>query len=644
MAESESQIYEFGEFRIDPVMRLLTKGGGEPLQLTPKVFDTLLYLVRSGGRVIEKDELMQAIWPDTIVEENNLSQNISILRRTLGEKAGEGRFISTVAGRGFRFVAEVRAVPDTAGEPANTLPKPDGGSALPAPSGNKSAEPAAETLSGERRSRSLIVMIAVGSVLLAVAALGVYRWSGRSGAEPGPPKTVAILPFKPLVAEHRDEALEFGMADTLISRLGENSELVVRPLSSVRRFAGLEQDAAAAGRALEVEAVLDGSIQRWGDDIRVNARLIKVADGTLLWSGTFDEKFAGLFSVQDAIANRVASALAVRLASDRQTRPGKQPTDNLEAYQLYIKGRFHVFKVTPAEVNRGIEYFEQAIAVDPDYALAYVGLSDAYRTLVMGGEMPPTELMPKAKTAANKAIALDESLSEAHTALGITIFWSDWDWEASEREFKRAIELSPNSANAHLFYAHLLSNTGRHDQALAEIKLARQLDPLFTFAGALEGQFLMFAGRVDEALVRLRETSEMEPNFWMPHLFSAAAYIQKGMYAEALEAARTSQRLSPVQTSAHAYEGYALAKLGQLDQARAVLDKLMALSRERYVPPPHFAFIHGALGEKEEALTWLERGFAQRDPRMTFLKIDRKLDSLRGESRFIDLMGRMRFN
>jgi tetratricopeptide (TPR) repeat protein len=430
----------------------------------------------------------------------------------------------------------------------------------------------------------------------------------------------------------------------LISRLGDSQGLIVRPLSSVRGFGNLDQDAVAVGRELGVEAVLDGSIQRWGEKIRVNARLIKVADGRLIWTGTFEEEFSGIFTVQDAISNRVATALSLRLSADEKMRLAKRQTQNTEAYQLYIRGRFLVFKLTPQEIEKGISYFQEAISLDPQYALAHAGLADAFRSLALGSEMPPNETLQKSKAAAQKAIELDESLSEAHTALGMTIFWSDWKWAEAESEFKRALELSPNSANAHLFYSHLLSNLGRHEEALAEIRTARELDPLFPFAGALEGQSLSNAGRNDEALDRLRKTSELAPNFWMPHLFASGAYIEKGMYDEAVAEAQLATKLSPFQTASVAYEAYALAKSGKQDQARVKLNDLLELSRKRFVPPFHIALIYSGLGEQNEALGWLERAFDQRDPKITFLKVNRKLNSLRNEPRFIDLMRRMGFD
>ena len=648
MSEPKLQIYEFEDFRLDAAKRLLTKGNGETMAVTPKVFDTLLYLVRQSGKVIGKDELMREIWPDAIVEENNLSQNISILRRILGEKAGEGRFIATVPGYGFRFVPSVRELleEDLAATEDFSDDKQTGIGAegqelseLADVTGEVSLDPQAAR--GRKGSRFGFAL-AAALIVIAVGSMGFYLWRQNVGlGQANPIRSIAILPFKPLVVENRDEVLEVGMADTLISRLGDNREIVVRPLSSVRRFGNLEQDAAAAGRSLDVEAVLDGSIQRWGEDIRVNARLIKVSDGSLLWTGTFDEKFAGIFTVQDAIANRVAAALAIQLGRDEKRRLTKHHTENVEAYHLYLTGRFYVFKLTPKDVQRGITYFEQAIAIDHRYALAYAGLADAHRSLALGSEMLPTESLPKAKAAALKALELDGNLSEAHTALGMTIFWGDWGWQEAESHFKRALELDPNSASAHLFYSHLLSNLGRHTEALAEIKLARQLDPLFPFGGALEGQSLAYAGRIDEALDRLRKTSELEPNFWMPHLFASGVLIEKGIYEEAVAEARLARKLAPSQTASAAYECYALAQMGRQEEARAGLADLLKLSQERFVPPYHFALIYNGLGEKDEALKSLERGFEQRDPKMTFLKVDSKLNNLRSEPRFIELMKRM---
>jgi serine/threonine-protein kinase len=257
--------------------------------------------------------------------------------------------------------------------------------------------------------------------------------------------------------------------------------------------------------------------------------------------------------------------------------------------------------------------------------------------------MTPTEVFPKSKAAANRAVEIDDALSDGHAALGMTLFWGEWDWKGAENQFRRALELNPNDVNAHLFYAHLLSNTGRHAEALAEVKIARKLDPLFPFAGALEGLFLIHAGQTDEALDRLNKTFELAPNFWMPHLFASIAYMEKGMYPEALTEARRAKQLSPAQTNSNAYESYALAKSGKLTEARAALDELLKLSTARFIPPCHIALAYNGLGETDKTLEWLERGYEQRDPKMAFLKVDPKWNNLRSDPRFIELMARMKF-
>ncbi|MCA1626335.1 MAG: tetratricopeptide repeat protein, partial [Acidobacteria bacterium] len=369
---------------------------------------------------------------------------------------------------------------------------------------------------------------------------------------------------------------------------------------------------------------------------------IDASDDSQIWGNQYVKTSTDIIAAQNEIAQAVAQNLRLKLSNTEQQQMAKRPTENAEAYQLYLRGRFHVFKLTLPEIQKGISYFQQAINLDPNYALAYAGLSDAYRSLALGSELPPSEFLPKAQTAANKAIELDDALSEAHGSLGATLFWQ-WNWNEAENQFKRALELNPNEVNAHIFYAHLLSNTGRHTEALAEIKRARELDPLFPFAGALEGQFLLHAGKPDEALDRLRKTFELAPNFWMPHLFAASVYTEKKLFEEAVAEARKAQELSPAQTVSIASESYALAKSGKNDEARILLNKLLKLSETRFVPPYHLALIYNGLGETDKTFEWLEKGYEQRDPKMAFLKVVSKWNNLHSEPRFINLMKRMNF-
>ena len=308
-----------------------------------------------------------------------------------------------------------------------------------------------------------------------------------------------------------------------------------------------------------------------------------------------------------------------------------------------MKGRFHLLKAIKSDTEKSISYFVQAIEADPNYALAYAGLADAYRGQVVGGEMPSAEFMPKARAMANKAIELDETLAEAYANLGHVMFYYDRNWNAAENQYKRALELNPNSVDGLQFYAHLLSSAGRHAEALAKIKRARELDPLNLRVNALEGMFLLHAGQTDEAIARLEKTLELDSNFRLANLFVARTYTEKGMFAEAVAATCKARELSAVSTESIVYGAYPLAKSGKVTEARAALDEMLKLSTTRYVPPYNFALVYNALGESEKALDYLEKGFAEKDVRMVFLKVEPKWNNLRRKPRFMDLTRRVNF-
>jgi DNA-binding winged helix-turn-helix (wHTH) protein/tetratricopeptide (TPR) repeat protein len=575
MSISEPDIYEFDDFHLDAVKRVLLRRG-EPLPLTPRVFDTLLYFVQHHGRVIEKDELMRAIWPDSFVEENNLNQNVSTLRRTLGESRSQTRYIVTVPGSGYRFAAEVKAV-----------------------SGPVASRPAA----------------------------GIQ------------PKVIAVLPFKPIVAESRDEALELGMADSLIAQLSNSREIIVRPLSSVRRYSGLEQDPQAAGRELGVESVLDGSIQRSGDRIRVTARFINVMEGASLWVGTFDENFTDVFAVQDAISERVANALALPLSNEERRGLTKRYTENLEAYDLYLKGRYYWNKLIPPEVRKSIQFFQQAIDLDPTYALAYAGMAEAYRSFPISSDVPPDDAFPLAHAAAAKALEIDDTLADVHATLSILHNWYDWDWAGAEREAKRALALNPNSSEAHRAYALLLSTLGRQQEAIAEAARARELDPLALLTRTHESLFLYYDGQDQEAQEKLVKTLEIDPNFWIALLTLAKIYIRQGKYTEAIAELNSARKFSGDNTQTISLTGYAWAMSGNRTQALAALKELKTLSTQRYIPFYNIAMVYNGLGEDDEALTWLERAFERQEVLLSaFITVDPLWNRLRENPRFVRIL------
>ena len=486
--------------------------------------------------------------------------------------------------------------------------------------------------SAHRAAKPLIAVLA--AVILLVGGFFAYRYFSPSKQI----ESIAVMPFVNESGNADIEYLSDGMTETLISSLSQLPNLNVKARSSVFRYKGKETNAQTIGRELNVQAILNGRVVQRGQDLILYVELVDAATENSLWKQTYNKAMTNLVALQNDIARDVADKLKIKLSgADKQTL-AKNYTENNEAYQLYLKGRFHVYKLTAPEVQKGISYFQQAIEFDSSYPVAYVGLSEAYRSLALAGEMNPNEFLPKAKAAAQKAIEIDDALAEAHTALAVLLFWYDWNWAGAEAQYKRSLELNPNSSITRIFYAHLLSNTGRHAEALAEAKRARELDPLSSFANALEGQFLLHAGRTDEALDQLRKTFELDPNFFFPHMFAAGAYSEKGMYVEALAEARRAKELSPNQTMSDAYGGYTLAKSGKRDEARALIEELRQLSTRRFVPPYHIALIYNGLGETDEALAWLEKSYQQRDPKMTFLKVEPKWNNLRDDPRFQELL------
>ncbi|MEP7149920.1 MAG: protein kinase [Acidobacteriota bacterium] len=488
-------------------------------------------------------------------------------------------------------------------------------------------------------------MRSIAVALVAIVAIGtaLYFYAGRQNSGSNERQSLAVLPFTNASQDANAEYLADGVSESIINNLSQLSGLKVMSRNSSFRFKNDQSDTRAIASRLNVDILVTGDIKQVGDRLVINVRLINAGDDSQIWGNQYVSTVTDVIASQNEIAQAVARNLKVRLTPLDTAQLSKRYTENVEAYQLYLRGRFHVFKLLPDEIRQGIGYFQQAIDLDPNYALAYAGIADAYRSLAIGSEISPVESFAQSKAAANRAIGIDDTLSDGHTTLGMTMFWGDWDWDGAEKQFRRAIELNPNDSNAHLYYAHLLSNTGRHQEALNEVRLARELDPLFPFAGALEGQFLFHAGRNDEALDRLQKTFDLAPNFWMPHLFASFAYLSKGMFPEALAAARKARTLSAASTYSIAMESYILAKMGNREEAERVLGEMMEISRTRGMPPTHIALAYNGLGDSESALEWLEKAFAEHDPKMAFLKVDPKWNNLRTLPRFNELMKRMNF-
>ncbi len=601
-------IYEFGDFRLDTGQRLLTLAAdGSVLPLVSRAFDTLLYLVERPGQLVGKAELLKAVWPGTVVEENNLSQSIAAIRKVLGERAGEHKYIVTIPGRGFRFVAAV-------------------GEAAPAQSPRQSPARAPVRWRWPMIAAGIAVMIAVAVVTF------------RPPAQPTRAHTLAILPFKPVAPADDHTSLRYGMTDSLISRLRGLDGIAVQPFTSVRRYGGSDQDTLAAARELGVASVLDGTIQRSGDRLRVTARLIKVADGSQVWSQQFDESFTDIFAVQDTIAARVAEALAIRLRSQADRPPGRRLTENAEAYQLYVSGWFARSRQGEAGFRQSIDFFEKSIALDPNYPLPYVGLADSYAMLAVFGALAPHEAFPRALEAVNQALALDKELGEAHTSLAHIKAVYERDMPGAEREYQIALSLVPDYAIAHMWYGLFLGWSGRYEDGLARLRQAQELEPLQLGASANIGMLLYYSRRYDEAIDQLRKVLAVEPGLDHARSFLGRAYLRKGDPAAAI--AEFSQRKS-LSVGSYADLGMALAFAGRRDEAAAELGRLMALRNERYVSAYDIASVHASLGDADHAFEWLDRAVEERAQLRGLTGVDPSFDGLREDPRMKPLLKRV---
>jgi DNA-binding winged helix-turn-helix (wHTH) protein/tetratricopeptide (TPR) repeat protein len=583
--ERDARFYQFGPFCLDAGERVLLRNG-RLVPLPAKALSTLLALVLSRGHLVEKDVLMEKVWPDEFVEEGNLAQHIFMLRRALGETTKNPKYIETIPRRGYRFIAAVSERREEFGEVATDVSEP---------------------ITLRKGTSKRLVEI----------------------------QSIAVLPFETLGAETQDEYLGLGIADALITKLSNLKRVRVRPTSAVRN--AMKNDPVSAGRALNVATVLEGTIQKWDEYIRVTVQLGSVRDGATLWADRFDEKFTNIFAIEDSISQQVATALPLKLTAEEQRQLAKRYTENTQAHQAYLKGRYFFEKRTRESIKKGIEYFALAIRLDASYALAYAGLADCYGTLGALDVLPPKESVLKAKAAALKALEIEPNLAEAHTALGRSRL-VDWDWQDAEKSFKLAIDLNPNYATARHFYAVYLRDMGRFDESLAESRKAEELDPTSAGRKSTIGGTLYFARHYDEAIEELRQALELDSNNSAAHYYLIRSYLQKAIYEEAIREYKRTSNLFGKSPELLAYLGHIYAASGRREAAQKILSDLEKISNRDYVPSYFRALIYIGLDEKEQTFAWLEKAFLERDVNLVILGIDPMLDSLREDPRFTKLL------
>lgn len=583
--ERDSRLYQFGPFCLDAGERVLLRDG-RLVPLPAKAFTTLLALVLSRGQLVEKDVLIEKVWPDEFVEEGNLAQHIFMLRKALGETVENAKYIETVPRRGYRFVAPVSERRKEFAEVASDVSK---------------------QVTPKKDTHERLVDI----------------------------PSIAVLPFETLGATTQDEYLGLGIADALITRLSKLKKVKVRPTSAVRN--AMKDNAVSVGRALKVATVLEGTIQKWDEYIRVTVQLVSIRDGATLWAERFDEKFTNIFAIEDSISEQAATALTVKLTAEDQELLAKRYTENTQAHQAYLKGRYFFEKRTQEGITKSIEYLELAIRIDPYYAIAYAGLAECYCMLTSFDLLPPKNSMPKAKEAALKALSIEPNLAEAHAALGWSLL-NDWEWTAAEKEFKLAIELNANYATGHHYYAIYLRHMRRFDASRAESKKAQELDPTSASRKATEGVTLYCAGHYDEAIEELRRAFELDVNNPIAHYGLARIYVQRGMYKAAITEFERTISVFGKSPELLAHLGYVYAVTGKREAAQKVLDELDESSNRYYVPSFYRALICVGLDQKEQAFEWLEKAYQEHDVNLVCLAVEPTLDSLREDPRFTRLL------
>lgn len=612
-------IFEFDSFRVDALRRVLLHDG-QMVRLPSKAFDILVVLLEADGRLVEKDELMQRVWPDAVVEENNLTVNMSVLRKALAESPGEHRYVVTVPGRGYQFVAKVK-------QQNGELQKAE-----------------VEQLLSESHKTSLVVdevkkhrygwWLVLGALVL-ILVYAVY--SRRSTANHQLPITsIAVLPFANDTEDRNTEYLSDGISETLINKLSQLPDVKVIARSSAFRYKGTRADLKDVANELGVQAILTGRVIQRADDLSISAELVNATDKTQIWGERYDRKMSDLLTIESEITREIVANLKLKVSVTEQTY-----TANNEAYQLYLKGRFHWNKRTAEALQKGIEYFQQAIDKDPRFALAYVGLADCY--VVPANHLPPHESMPKAKAAAMKALELDDRLAEAHTSLARVLSSYEWDWANAEREYKRAIELEPRYAVAHQWYGDYLAVMGRSDEAIAEKKRAVELEPVSLIINFELALGFYFNRDHDHAIEQLQKTLELDPKFPPAYNFLPAAYEQKHMYPEALVSftQAVSLTIGSEGTLSKGGLGHLYATTGKKTQAQNIIQELKQLSNREYVPATSIAIVYAGLDEKDAAFTWLEEAYRQHAFQLQTINLEPRFDNLRSDPRFGDLLKRM---
>ncbi len=633
--------YEFGQFRLDREARLLVRGE-QVVALEPKAVEVLLILVENRGELVARRDLMSAVWPDTFVEESNLSSNISILRRQLGVPPEGGEYIQTIPKRGYRFVAAVKQEVRPEAEPAREVePAPAIQPEQPSETGAAQAAPP----QGERKraaNRGMILAAAAALLLFLPALWYQDVWHLHLPGFPADSHigAVAVLPLENLSGDPAEEYFADGITEALTADLAQIASLRVIARASVMQYKGTKQPLSQIAERLRVEAVVSGSVLRSGQRVRITAALIRAATGQQLWARSYERNLGDILDLQNEVARAIAGEVQAKVTAQEQVRLARSRSVNPGAYDAYLKGRYYYNRFTVDGFSKSIEHFEQAIQLDPNYASAYAGLADALASLEQIGAAQSEEVHPRALEAATKALAMDDTLPEAHAAMA-SVRANDWERSTAEKEARRAIELNPGFALAHLYYSNMLRHLGRREESITEARKALELDPLSPLTNEELADAHMSARQYDAAIEQYQKTLELYPDQPAPRDSLGWAFVYQRMYEKGMEEIRKSIALYGEDPELSPELAFIYGVTGRKDEAREILRRLLLTAQTAPIAAHHFALIYIGLGEKDKAFAWLEKAFEQHSPMMAWLEVDPRFDSLREEPRFRDLVRRV---
>ncbi len=630
-------IVRFGVFEVSFQSGEVRKAGMR-IKVQQQPLKLLESLLKRPGEVVTREELRSQVWPAESFGDFDQALNIAVgkLRSALGDSAESPQFIETIPKRGYRFIAEV-AVIDADDRP--TRAEGLGGSSSGTDSQLKfpvaDPSPAAESARGRQRIGGWIM-----AGLLLVVVIGTLAvWRSRStGQASGVVRSIVVLPLNNFSGDPSQDYFADGMTDQLITDLAQISALRVISRTSAMVYKGSHKPLPDIARELHVDAVVEGAVQRSGDRVRITAQLIEASSDKHLWAESYEENVRDTLTLQTKVASNIAEHIRIELTPQEQAVLKKQKPVDPDAYESYLKGRYFWNKRTAEGLTAALTYFNEAVEKDPTYAQGYAGLADSYDLLGDWeyGVLPANEAYPKAKAAAIKALDADNTLGEAHTSLAFSLDASDWDWKSAETEYRRAIELNPGYATAHHWYAWHLSELGRSDEAVAEMKKAEVLDPLSLIIGAETAEILLVAHRTDDSIEQSRKTIAMDSNFAIAHLELGLAFLQKQMYSEAIQELQTAIDLSKGSTTCISNLAYAYAASGRKTEAVSILNRLKNGSRQN---GPAIALIYVGLGDKDQAMAWLEKAYSERFNPSILLRPT--FDPLRSDARFQDLVHRI---